>query len=79
MRWLLVMLVFGVPVKPDRSFASLGDCLREEETIRREYLAAYDEFRAWAEKHLPAGQADGIEAVAPEDLARGLCMPEPGR
>ena len=51
MKWLLVMLVSGSPVKTDLYFPTLRECLLAEDRIAKEYVAAYNELVSWAKQN----------------------------
>jgi hypothetical protein len=52
MKWMLIVMVFGVaPVKTDLLFDSLDDCLKAEENIRGEYARAYNIWIKWAQQN----------------------------
>jgi len=75
MKWMLVMLVFGQPVKTDLLYESLRACLAVEESVRKAYADAYTETQTWAEKNVPADQRDTVLKLALTHMTKGTCIP----
>jgi hypothetical protein len=65
MKWMLVIMVFGLaPVKTELLYNDLGDCLLAEQKMRAEYATAYNVWNTWAEKNpVEAGFPNSREAM----------------
>jgi len=75
MKWLLVMLVHGSPIKTDLYFPTLRECLQAEDLVAKQYTDAYSETVDWAKQSKPSDQFAGIEKLALSRLHRGTCIP----
>ena len=68
MKWLLVVIVMNTPVKTDLSFATLDECMRAEQSMRRQWADVYNEsVGRKAEK-------DTLELVK-RQMTSGTCIP----
>jgi hypothetical protein len=68
MKWLLVVILANTPVKTDLVFSSLDECLRAEESMRKQWADVYNEaFRRNADK-------DTLEMVK-RQMGSGTCIP----
>lgn len=75
MKWLLVMLISGSPIKTDLYFPTLGECLAFEDQVAAQYANAYNEAVKWARENRSQTEFAGIEKLARERMSRGTCMP----
>ncbi len=49
MKWMLIVLVVGgSPTKTNLLFDTLDQCLAAEDTMRSEYVLAFNKWRSWA-------------------------------
>ena len=68
MKWLLVVIVMNTPVKTDLSFATLDECMRAEQSMRRQWADVYNE--AVGRK----AEKDTLELVK-RQMTSGTCIP----
>ena len=75
MKWMLIVLAFGAPVKTGLTFPSLDECLQYEDRMRAEYTKQYKKHLELAQKTLPADEVATVRGLARERVTKGICIP----
>jgi hypothetical protein len=71
MKWLLVALVAGTPVKTDLTFPTLPMCLLAEESMRKQWADVYNSARE-------AKASEDTLKLVMDQMTRGTCIPAKG-
>jgi hypothetical protein len=81
MKWMLIVVVFGTtPVKTELVFGALEDCLRAEESMRRSYAEAYNNWLALSGEGAGAPIESNVDTERFQEKRLGLlnaatCIP----
>ena len=79
MKWMLIVIIVnGSPVKTNLLFNTLDECLTAEDSMRKEYVLAYNKWNAWAhanpsEAGIPRSEAFMQNRIGIKNF--GTCIP----
>ncbi len=75
MKWMLVVMLFGVaPVKTGLPFSSLDECLLAEDAMRSQYWQVYNKWLA-SSKVVPGDRTDQYFMARHGIKSPGTCIP----
>ena len=79
MKWMLVVLVFGgSPVKTNLLYDTLDECLKAEDSMRSEYVLAFNKWNSWAKANPSEAGFPNSEAFMKRRIGldnQGTCIP----
>ena len=78
MKWMLIVMVFGVsPVKTNLLFNTIDDCLNAEDAMRAEYTRTFNTWEDWAQANPGEVDANSKAFIRKRNgmESSGTCIP----
>lgn len=76
MKWMLVVIIAGAPVKTDLLYETLSDCAVAEDSMRQDYA---NDFNAWLDRAKADPKKynypDSVKDFMAKKIHSGVCIP----